>query len=84
MTLRINDSYEKYDNNDINVLFINILFINILFITILFITILFISIPQAVEVLERALNACTRSFGKDDPRTLEVAFETAKMQLKTG
>lgn len=42
------------------------------------------SISQAVEVLERALNACTRSFGKDDPRTLEVAFETAKMQLKTG
>eukprot|EP00596_Hydrurales_sp_CCMP1899_P000731 CAMPEP_0119041050 /NCGR_PEP_ID=MMETSP1177-20130426/11161_1 /TAXON_ID=2985 /ORGANISM="Ochromonas sp, Strain CCMP1899" /LENGTH=539 /DNA_ID=CAMNT_0007006703 /DNA_START=121 /DNA_END=1737 /DNA_ORIENTATION=+ len=39
---------------------------------------------EAVEILERAHNACARSLGKDDPRTLAVAFDTAKMQLKTG
>ena len=40
--------------------------------------------PQSVELLERALNACGRSLGKEDPRTLDIAFETAKMQLITG
>jgi tetratricopeptide (TPR) repeat protein len=39
---------------------------------------------DAVEMLERAHNACARSLGKEHTRTLTVGMEAAKMQLKTG
>ena len=39
---------------------------------------------QAAELYERLLHACDRHLGKADPRTILIAFETVKLQIKTG
>ena len=39
---------------------------------------------QAAELYERLLHACDRHLGKTDPRTILIAFETVKLQIKTG
>ena len=33
---------------------------------------------------ERLLHACDRHLGKVDPRSVQIAFETVQLQIKTG